>query len=182
MTGSQVQLRLFLTIQLILTCSCCKGSSGILGCGPRQRHGREGKGRATSWRKQELADADAYHRRQRGYSPNPTAGRTEASHAYKCVRVDLDLPLPPLQRTQAAGRKSLCSDHTPKPTPAMWKWYVRTHTRHRVETALGKNCDQNRTSKLPLWSADLNCEEMQYAGVSQSTEVPRTLAAPKIIP
>lgn len=182
MTGSQVQLRLFLTIQLILTCSCRKGSSGLLECGPCLRHGREGKGRATSWRKQELVDAGAHHRRQRRYSPNPATGRAEAGHAYKCVRVDLDLRLPSPQRTQAAGRKSLCSDHTLKPMSATWKCYVWTHTRHRAEKALGKYCDQNRTSKLLLWSADLNCEEMQYTGLSQSTEVPRTLAAPKMIP
>lgn len=120
------------------------------------------KGKGHQLRKQELTDAGAHHRRQRRYSPNPTTGRAEAGHAYECVRVDLDLPLPSLQRIQAAGRKSLCSDHTPKPTSATWKFYVRTHTRHRAETALGKHCDQNRTSKIPLWSVDLTVKKWGF--------------------
>ena len=47
-TGSCVQLRLFLITQLILTRSCCKGGSGLPGVsgGPCQTHLREGRGRA----------------------------------------------------------------------------------------------------------------------------------------
>lgn len=47
-----------------------------------------------------------------------------------------------------------------------------------AQIALGKHRDQNRTSKLPVWSAELDHEAMQYTGVSQSTEVLKTRAAP----
>lgn len=40
-----------------------------------------------------------------------------------------------------------------------------------AQIALGKHREQNRTSKLPVWSAELDHEAMQYTGVSQSTEV-----------